>query len=75
MNMQKYDFGKEEHRKVLTHWGRVTHKSVGKVTNLGSDNGLSPERRQPIIWTNAGLLLMGLLGTNFIKILIEIQTF
>ena len=59
---------------LLTHWGRVTHKCVGKLTNIGSDNGLSPERRQPIIWTNAGLLLMGILGTNFIEILIEIQT-
>ena len=59
----------------ITHWGRVTHICVGKLTIVGSDNGLSPERRQAIIWTNAGILLIGPLGTNFSEILIEIQTF
>ena len=49
----------------LTHWGRVTHICVGKLTIIGSDNGLSPERRQAIIWTNAEILLIGPLGTNF----------
>ena len=42
---------------------------------IGSDNGLSPVRRQAIIWTNAWILLIGPLGTNFSEILIEIQTF
>ena len=41
---------------VLTHWGRVTHIWVDKLTVTGSDNGLSPDRRQAIIWTNAGIL-------------------
>ena len=59
----------------LTHWGRVTHICFGKLAIIGSDNGLSPERRQAIIWTNAGILLIGPLGTNFNEILIEIQTF
>ena len=59
----------------LTHWGRVTHICVSKLTITGSDNGLSPGRRQAIIWTNAGILLIGPLGTNFSEILIEIQTF
>ena len=59
----------------LTHWGRVTHICVGKLAINGSDNGLSPRRRQAIIWTNAGILLIGPLGTNFSEILIEIQTF
>ena len=54
---------------------RVTHICVGKLTIIGSDNGLSPERRQAIIWTNAGILLIGPLETNFSEILIEIQTF
>ena len=40
-----------------------------------SDNGLSPVRRQAIIWTNAGILLIGPLGTSFSEILIGIQTF
>ena len=48
---------------------------VSKLTIIGSDNGLSPDRRQAIIWTNAGLLLIVPLGTNFSEILIEILTF
>ena len=59
----------------LTHWGRVTHICVSKLTIIASDNGLSPDGRQAIIWTNAGLLLIGPLGTNFSEILIEILTF
>ena len=59
----------------LTHWGRVTHICVGKPTIIGSDNGLSPERCQAIIWTNGGILSIGPFGTNFREILIEIQTF
>ena len=60
---------------VSTHWGRVAHKCVSKLTIIGSDNGLSPGRRQAIIWTDAGILLIGPLGTNFSEILIEIYTF
>ena len=57
------------------HWGRVTPICVNKMYNIGSDNGLSPVRRQTIIWTNAGILLIGPLGTNFSEILIEVHTF
>ena len=60
---------------ILTHWGRVTHICVSKLTIFGSDNGLAPGRRQTIIWTNDGILLIGPLGTNFSEILIEILTF
>ena len=60
---------------TLTHWGRVTHICVSKLTIIGSDNGLSPGRHQAIIWTNAGILLIKPLATNFSEILIEIQTF
>ena len=48
---------------------------VSKVTIIVSDNGLLPGRRQAIIWNNAGILLIGTLGTNFGEILIEILTF
>ena len=58
----------------LTHWGRVTHICVSKLIIIGSDNGLPPGRRQAIIWTNAGILLIGSLGTNFSQILIVIYT-
>ena len=53
----------------------MTHICVSKRTIIDSDNGLSPDRRQAIIWTNAGLLLFGPLGTNFSEILIGILTF
>ena len=59
----------------LTHWGRVTHICVSKLSIIGSDNGLSPGRRQAIIWTNDGILLIGPLGTNFSEILIKIYIF
>ena len=59
----------------ITHWGRVTNILASKLTTIGSDNGLSPGRRQVIIWTNAGILLIEPLGRNFNEILIEIHTF
>ena len=60
---------------ALTHWGRVTQICVSKIISIGSDNSLSPGRRQAIIWTNAWILLIGPLGTNFNETLIEIHTF
>ena len=60
---------------ILTHWGRVTHICLSELTIIASDNGLSPGRRQAIIWHNAGLLLIEPLGTNFSDISIGIQTF
>ena len=67
--------GKVPYENILTHWGRVTHICVGNLTIIGSDNGLSPGRRQAITWTNVGILLIGPLGTNFSGMLIEIRTF
>ena len=72
MRNNKYRKGLDQ---ILTHWGRVTHICVGKLTIIGSDNGLAPGRHQTIIWTNDGILLIGPLGTNFSEILIGIQTF
>ena len=48
---------------------------VGGLTIIGSDNDLSPGRRQAVIRTNAEILLIGHLGTIFSEILIEILTF
>ena len=62
-------------KSILTYWGRVTHICVGNQIIIGSDNGLSPGRRQAIFWTNAGTLLIGPLGTNSSEILIDIDTF
>ena len=54
----------------LTHWGRLTHICISKLTIISSDNGLSPDWR-PI----AGILLIGPLGTNFSETLIETHIF
>ena len=59
----------------LTHWGWVTHICVSNLTIIVSDNGLSPGRRQAIIWTNAGILVIRPSGTNFSEMLIEIDVF
>ena len=53
----------------------MTNICVSKLTIIVSDNGLSPDRGQAIIWTNAGLLLIGPLGTHFNEILVEILAF
>ena len=53
----------------------MTHICVSNLTVIGSDNGLSPGRRQAIIWTNNVILWIRSLGTNFSEILIEFLTF
>ena len=63
------------HMSCLTQWGRVTQICFSKLTIIGSDNDLSSGRCQAIIWTNAGILLIGPLGTNFREILIKIYKF
>ena len=48
---------------------------LGKLNIIDSDDGLSSGRRQAIIWTNAKILLIRVLGTIFGEILIEIHIF
>ena len=70
--MRSYStFNSLMHKNTLTHWGRMSHICVSKLTITGPDNGLAPT----IIWTNAGILLIRTLGTNFSEILIKIDTF
>ena len=60
----------------LIHSGRVMHICVSNLTIIGSDSGLWPGRHQVVmIWTNAGILLICILGTNLREIVIEIHTF
>ena len=61
---------------LLTHLPLALHiyASMNWV-NIGSGNGLSPDRRQAIIWTSAGRLLIDPLGVLFGEILIEIHIF
>ena len=43
-----------------THWGRMTYMCVSKLAIIESENVFSPCRHQDIIWTNTGILLIGL---------------
>ena len=45
------------------------------LVSIGSDNGLSPGRRQAIISTNADILSIRPQGTYFNEILFDIQIF
>ena len=54
---------------INNQWVRLSESDfdgffVGNLTSTGSHNGLVPTRRQTIIWTNAGILLIGPLWTN-----------
>ena len=48
---------------------------VSKLTTIGSDNGLSPGRRQAIIWTNAGIFFIWHWWTNLSEIIIATYIF
>ena len=50
------------------------YASVYRIS-IGSDNGLAPIRCQAIIETNAELLSIGLLGTNYSESLTKRQNF
>ena len=50
----------------------MTHICVSKLPITGLDSGLSPGRHQAIIWTDAEILPIGPLGTEFIEISIDI---
>ena len=57
----------------------MTYIWLGEITNIASDIGsslgLSPGRRKAIVWTSAGIVLIGRLEKNFREILIQLQTF
>ena len=62
-------------RAELNHWERVTHICVGNLNIIGSDNGLSPGRRQANYLNQCCNVVNWALGTNFSEILIEIYIF
>ena len=70
--VQHWQWDVKIYQHCLTHWGRVTHICVSDLTSIGSDNGLMPGRHQVIIRTNAGILLIRPLGTNFSEFSVEI---
>ena len=69
------EFGQWTSTYQLTHWGRVMHICISKLSTNCSNNGLSPGRRQAIIWTNDEILSIRTLGTNFREILSQINSF
>ena len=52
----------------------MTYICVSNLPTIGSDNGWQPKQRQAIIWTNAGILLIGPLGTDFSEIVLKIYS-
>ena len=75
LNKLRLNYSRADLPNSLTHgteW--CIHVSVQRA-NIGSDNGLSPVRRQAIIWINAGILSIGQLGTSFSEFFIEMEIF
>ena len=54
---------------TLIDWGPVTRICISNLTIIGSDNSLSPGRRHAIIWTDAGILLIGPSKADFNEII------
>ena len=75
INWTCWQYNRSLENDTLTHWGWVMQICVSELTIIGSDNGLSPGRCQAIIWTNAGIMFIWTLGTNFSEILSEIHRF
>ena len=64
-----------EDKDPLTHLPLVPHICIKELDQYWFGNGLSPEWRQAIIWTNAAFMSIRPSGTNFSEILIKIQNF
>ena len=86
INLQTFPFTKIRLKMSSAQWqlfcrghdiltALVTHIFVIKLTITSSDNGLSLDRGQAIIWFNAGILSIRTLGTNFTEFLSKIHTF
>ena len=45
------------------------HICVSILTIIASDNGFLPGQHQAIIWTSAGVLLIGPMGANFSELI------
>ena len=69
----RWDFESTEYLLWLVETEEQIQVSINYLAIIGSDTGLSPVRRQAFIWSNTGLLLIGLLGTNFSEIWTEIH--
>ena len=61
------------HPRESHHFRPPTTEDCPRGANIGSDNGLSPVRRQTVIWTTAAILSIRPWGTHLREILIKIQ--
>ena len=66
---------KQPRRMWVNSLNLVPHIYVRESVSIGSHNGLSAGRPQANIRTNAGMMLIGHIGTNFNEMLIKIHTF
>ena len=57
-------FSTDENHYVKSSPPSTAYMSVNR-TSIGSEDGLSPIKRQAIIWNNAGISLIGPMETNF----------
>ena len=58
-------------------WNHLPQCRISASVNsvcIGSNNGLSPDRRQAIIWTNAGILLIRPIGKDISEIRIKMSS-
>ena len=83
MNMDKYfmwnhyerlhNHNKAKHNKNVCIFIGIYCTCVSKLTNIGQANALSSGQHQAIVWTNAGIILIGPLGKTSSEIAIEIH--
>ena len=80
-NLVKCLFEKEKNAQIYPVQFKYSFPSAAYMRQstssalIGSDNGLLPLQRLSITWTNAGILSIELLGTNFNEIRIGILSF
>ena len=70
-------YASHNHLRYHLNWSRLkdAYICVSKLSIAGSNNGLSPDQHQAIIWNKAGTLWIRTLGKNSSETLIEIHTF
>ena len=58
----------------LVYWGQETNICISKLNIICWDSGLLPGQCQAIIWTNAGVLMIRTLVTNYREIFIHFHS-
>ena len=66
-NMFEKNFHNRKMSIAIAHWGRVTHICVDKLIIIGSDNGLSPDRRQASHYLNQCSIIVNWILANIFQ--------